>query len=574
MGLLHQKLGSLLSTNTIRQNLLITGFLAITSVFITYCLLLLTYHGPLNAFWSSDHGVKLFQIQSLTINKFQSNALIYPGASIDIEQRFTPFRGQYLVHDGQTYGMFSQIFAIISAIPFFLFGYPGLYLIPLVSSVGMLIVFAILSRSLLHPIAIVLGIFCLGLASPLVFYATNFWEHTPAAFILLLGIFFSVIAFSKKNLWYAVLAGAMIALATYLRNEIILFAPAIVISLLVVQKLSAFRYILAFSLGTILFLLPLLLFNQYTYGTFLGAHISVAGEGARLSILEWAGMLIVPITPVTIPLILSAMIIVSLLGRWLHKQHLAQLAIPALIILLIIQCTASLDSIGLTSLITAFPFVLLIFIPAPKAHSEQGNQQERRITYIQLVAMIVVGLCWVVRLPDGGAQHGPRMLLPTMPLFLIVGIWNVEQWFRYRKGTTNIITIVITITIIIHAALIAQADGLKNYQYVVSRNHDILTTVAQSGEHVIITDTVYTPLLIAPLMYDDRLIFMVETGNDLDDLINKLKQHDIHQFYYLGVLPPDITEASTYWRSLQPITERAAFAHRLRGQAFRVRSGN
>jgi hypothetical protein len=215
----------------------------------------------------------------------------------------------------------------------------------------------------------------------------------------------------------------------------------------------------------------------------------------------------------------------------------------------------------------------LIFIPASKAHSEQGNQQERCITYIQLVAMMVVGLCWIVRLPDGGAQHGPRMLLPTMPLFLIAGIWNVEQWFRYRKGTTNIIAMVITITIIIHSALIAQADGLKNYQYVVSRNHDILTTVAQSKERVIITDTLYTPLLIAPLMYDDRLVFMVETGNDLDDLINKLEQHHIREFYYLGVLPPEITETSTYWRSLQPTNEQAAFAHRLRGQAFRVRSG-
>jgi hypothetical protein len=187
--------------------------------------------------------------------------------------------------------------------------------------------------------------------------------------------------------------------------------------------------------------------------------------------------------------------------------------------------------------------------------------------------MIVVMLCWIVRLPDGGAQHGPRMLLPTMPLFLIAGIWNVEQWFRNRKSITSIVAMVITITIIIHAALIAQATGLKNYQYVVSRNHDILTTVAQSGERVIITDTIYTPLLIAPLMYDDRLVFMVETGNDLDDLIHKLEQHHIHQFYYLGVLPPEITETSTYWKSLQPTNERAAFAHRLRGQAFRVQSG-
>ena len=74
------------------------------------CLLLpaIFYYGPLNAFYSSDHGVKLFQTQSLILTKFRSQALMYPGESIDPKQRFTPFRGQYLVRNHQSYGMLPE----------------------------------------------------------------------------------------------------------------------------------------------------------------------------------------------------------------------------------------------------------------------------------------------------------------------------------------------------------------------------------------------------------------------------------------------------------------------------------
>jgi len=549
---------------------IIAAVVTIIAVAVVYVLLLYTYLGPLNTFWTSDHGVKLFQTQSLILNKFRSNALVYPGQSIDPEQAFTPFRGQYLERNGQRYGMFSQAFAAVSAVPFFLWGYPGLYLIPVLAALAVLAIFFLFGNRLLHRWTTIGGALGLGLASPLLFYAINFWEHTLAAALVFMACFLSATALTGNSSFRAALAGVVLALAVAFRNETALFAPAVVLSIFLVRGLPALKLMIAFSLGMILGLCPLLIFNQVVYGTLLGPHVVVAGAGMRLSVSEWISMLVIPLRPVSLPLTIAALVVVRLAERFIPKlRAYSPLLVIALMIAVVVQCTASLGEITYTSLLVTFPFALLIALPLPERPQEQGSEHEL-MTYLQWVALLFVLLCLIVRLPDGGAQHGPRMLLPVMPPLLLVGLWRVEQWWRNGRAPQYLAATGVAVALIAHASLIAQADGLKFYQYVIARNHELLSSVAQSQEQIVITDTVYTPLLIGPLMYDGRLIFMVETGEELDGLVERLQERGISQFYYLGARPPEITEQSAAWETLIPVTERSAFAHRLYGQVLRL----
>lgn len=157
-----------------------------------------------------------------------------------------------------------------------------------------------------------------------------------------------------------------------------------------------------------------------------------------------------------------------------------------------------------------------------------------------------------------------------MPLLLLAGLWRVEQFFAQSVDVRKHAAVLIMLTLIMQAALSAQASGLRNYRYVVTRNYAILSTTAQSGYTSIITDSNYTPLLIAPLMYDGHTIFMIENGKQLDDLIDRLKSQQMNQFYYLGVMPAEITEQSNSWKALKPLTQRSSFAHRLLGQGFEI----
>lgn len=502
------------------------------------------------------------------MTKFQSQALVYPGQGIDPEQRFTPFRGQYLQRDGHSYGMFPQAFAAASAVPFFLFGYAGLYILPLLSALGILGVAALLGAMLLRPATNIMGLIVLGITSPLIFYAINFWEHTPASFFALLAVYCSSLAYAQQKPWLYSVAGFCMGVATALRNEVILLAPAMLIGLVMLERRQSIKAILTLSIGTGLGLLPLLIFNMLTYGNIQGAHVAVAGAGTRLPIIEWVNMLLIPLQPLALPLSSAGLLLIYLLSSkdTLLGKRIFWVAI-GLMMLIIVQCTASLEELTLTSLLTSFPWLVLIFLPIPDHKAEQSA---RIAAYLRNSALLFIGFCLLLRLPDGGAQHGPRMLLPAMPLLLLVGLWRVEYYLAEHRDIRHKAAILIVVTLIAQAALSAQASGLRNYRYVVSRNHTILSTAAQAGYKVIITDTSYTPLLIAPLMYADHSIFMVQNGAELDDLIERLRSQHIHQFYYLGLMPVEVTQQSASWKNLKSLTQRSAFAHRLLGQGFEI----
>jgi hypothetical protein len=82
---------------------------------------------------------------------------------------------------------------IISSFFYSTFGYSGLYIIPIVSTIlcwfGMVM---LLRRCGLAPRQVAAGLFVLVFCSPLTIYGATYWEHMPAILLLLAGLAFIV----------------------------------------------------------------------------------------------------------------------------------------------------------------------------------------------------------------------------------------------------------------------------------------------------------------------------------------------------------------------------------------------
>jgi hypothetical protein len=612
----------------------------VVAVAALYIGLLATYLRPLNGFWSSDQGVKLIQTQNLLLNRYRDNALHYPGAVIDPEGRFSPLRGQYLERDGRVYAMFSEAFAAVSGVPFFLLGYPGLYVVPLVSTLLLLIVIAALGRYLLDTAWTVGVLLMLAVASPLMFYSLIFWEHTLATLLVTLALLAAARALLRARQSLLLAAAACIGIAAWFRNETVLALPALVLALLIQQSAGGMRtgsrflvlgslsqprtknqepaeheaaadvrravratgrapderfprnrqapwhdtarYVVLLIIGGAGGIAPLLLFNQLVYGSPLGPHVLVAGRTNDLQVatglagfLEarraWAAMLIAPLDrPLLSGALLSVLAIVGatwIAGRrhtsrpagWLYAMVGALLGFG-----LALQATPG--GGFQTTLLVTFPPVLLCLVPA---HTPREQTSQARLTDLLLwFGLAYIALAWLARLPDGGAQWGPRVLLPAIPALTLAAAVRLAVWVR--SGPAPAFAVAAAVALLVNLALFSQVAGLRQLRAFNTGNHQIATTVAQSGAQAVITDIWYAPPLLAQLFYDGRLVFLVDNGRDLDDLLGRLEASGTTEFYYLGARSAELAAESTRWPELAPLEVPRSLPHNLSGVRYRL----
>jgi hypothetical protein len=333
-----------------------------------------------------------------------------------------------------------------------------------------------------------------------------------------------------------------------------------------------------------------LIYNQIIFGSFLGPHILVhllesgpnTGSFQLATLiaerLAWANMLLLPLDQ---PLLLwptLALLILSTLA-WLVHQHrnnwIAGIMASMLVVL----------GIGLqmyvreqlqTSLMIAFPFGIIALLPnrsdrhAAQSIESQLDSQQRTTNLLLPFSLFYIFLCWLANLPNGGAQWGPRMLLPIMPLLVIVALQRLNSWVSHSETRLITTSIIGAAFLFLNMGLLSEIVGLRQIQAFNSSNYRILTTVANSGQRVIITDVVYSAPLLAQIFYEDRLIYRIDTGADLDVLTNQLKAQGVNEFYYLARYREQIAAESTIWRQLTPIGASEKLPHLMYGQIYHL----
>ncbi len=206
------------------------GFLALLIVVIIY--VSAWYSLPQHVFWSADEGAKYIQLQTLLT--WQGGArynLPYRGYWLDPAYQFYPQHPIYPQPDGKGGVRFHWPiwFPLISILPYKWFGISGLYLIPLLSGLGVVGLSGWLIRRFI-PAAAPWVIIIIGLTSPIFFYSLLFWEHTLVVLLALaaLGLTMSLGNGQLRAIWPRLLGIiALLTVAAAMRLEMVAFGVAL-----------------------------------------------------------------------------------------------------------------------------------------------------------------------------------------------------------------------------------------------------------------------------------------------------------------------------------------------------------
>lgn len=160
-------------------------FLFIAAVYIA-CFL---WVGGYGAFWSEDAGVKYLQAVNLIRSRWTDAAIGYPGRSIDPRLEFNPLAGTHtFVRDGRIYSIYPVAFSFLSSLLYARLGFPGLYLLPVLSTLAMIGLVYKTGRLILGARGAAVATLVAAFSCPTFFYAFTFWEMNVAAFMLMGGM--------------------------------------------------------------------------------------------------------------------------------------------------------------------------------------------------------------------------------------------------------------------------------------------------------------------------------------------------------------------------------------------------
>jgi hypothetical protein len=225
-------------------------------------------------FYAGDQALKSMQVQQIAAGHgFKYLHLDQPDWVQSIWAKgFFPLQPPFFYPSPNGYLIvYPPLFQIVTAFFYSKFGSAGLYVIPMLCALLLLVwTVNLLKRCDVSPVNIAAAIFILVFCSPLMLYGVMFWEHLPAVLLLFAGL--SVIVAPPRRISTAVTLGALTGLAIWLRPEtlvmVLLFSTAAAILYLRDRR----RVYIAFGLGIALALLPWIAFNYLEYGSLFGIH--------------------------------------------------------------------------------------------------------------------------------------------------------------------------------------------------------------------------------------------------------------------------------------------------------------
>lgn len=482
---------------------------------------------PLDGLFSGDIGAKQIQITALIYNRFSSLALPYPGASFDRLTQFSPLPALFTWKIGVNfYSIFSYPHAALMAIPFFLCGYAGLYVIPLLATSFSLLAGAYISRRIIPGMQL-FTLLLLALATPLSFYGLVPWEHALATCLTTWSTLFVIRAYEHSHWIDGLLGGLCAACATWMRIETIWFIPAIIIGTVVSSGIN--RSILtALTLGLLIGLVPFVTFNFYVFGLPLGGQVAVNfGRPAIGSTTDFIwlrfkitqAMLLDRNIPVFLPLLEISLLVIA---RYVSKTW-KLICIFGCAVLEFLSLTSIPALADRTGLLGTCPLILGIVL------LDIGKIRQIERLFLVISGIYVLGV--IISSPnDGGAQWGPRYLLPILPLLVFLSIRSVQIILKKQPA--------IRTGLIIVAGLFAcysfylQLLGLQRLRTSMIDNIQLVKATSGQQEQIVLTDEWFIPQILAQLYYNHTILYITHP-EDLSAVRRLLKQHQVSGITYV-----------------------------------------
>jgi hypothetical protein len=225
------------------------------------------------AFWSPDCGVRFAMIRSL----LEHGSLIhwnYAAGAADPVGQIHPI-AFFLLHRANDFvPQYEPLFPFLSAVPYKLFGFYGLAIIPVVSGIFTVVFLYKSALRLRLSVAPYMPI-AAGIGTPIIVYSVVFWDHAIMMLCVSAASYFMLIGMQEDEPRRLALAGAVLGFGVFIHELVMAAFLAILIgSLPLVLKNSGRRMVVALLAGFAPILVVWLACNQAIYGNAAGAHLS------------------------------------------------------------------------------------------------------------------------------------------------------------------------------------------------------------------------------------------------------------------------------------------------------------
>jgi hypothetical protein len=540
------------------------------------CAVLLAYLGilalmPKHVFWAPDEGGRFIQMQTMHWRNGLTYALPYAGQRLDPEAYFFPGGarpGQELAvfpvlhSDGDMELHWPIWFCLVARLGWELFGFPGIYMFPLLS--GWLT--AVLAGRLLHSFDRRLApaaIFLVGLASPLCFYSQTFWDHTPATFLALLAAYF-LVAHPQGRASGLLAAATLVVGAMMLRFEMLAFALAAIAAALFRRsselpdgaKVAAWRP----SRRTLVILIPAaIVLGGLFFSSLAPRHSRFLTDPARIAFNAASKLLVLPQGLVGLLINSPAnegpnlppafewatliAVLAACLGVLAGGRFESSAVVSAGALLLALSATVNLttqDYRALHGLLPVAPWAVLAIVALPNAW-RSADVRLRTLTVLTL-SYLLFGLAanfLVYTSPEGVPSNtlewGPRYLLTAYPLLAVLALWGIRARLLAPPRLAWQRLVVVLAAGLIFVGVRQEVRGLL----MLHDNRELIARwdSALRGNGPIVTNLWWLPTAVAPLFVSNEMYFVASPA-DLSDWLERAARHGVRHFTFATSTKP------------------------------------
>ena len=459
-------------------------------------------------FFSGDQGSKYLQARA-----FATHGPLQPGIDVrsrDLDPEYRHQEPKLKNRRGRLVSEFLWLLPLASAPFVALFGLWGLYVVPALSVLAVLWIAMTIGRRLDARHGVQIG-WTAVLATPILLYGFEFWEHAPAAACVLgaaalLGPWSPSPARGR-----AVAAGALILVGALFREETLPALPALVVARALTMERDRLREIVVTGALTgaglaaaALLAVPM---NVLLYGSVLPMHMTQdAWEVARaapymdvrrevlfdlLLPREFAGLYALAA--------IAGLASAVARARGVAWRGLLPIAHASVVVMLAAGVVVPLARTGynVASAAHTWPFALaLIYWPWTARTIDT-----RAIHYLVAGGLLILMLTVVIVPTSGGAQWSPRFLLAAAPVLGVAAA--VIAW-----GPSVPATAAWMARLAVVAGILMQASGFLYFREAKNRNARITDQVRrQPADEPIVADAYWVPEVIATLAPDRRILF-------------------------------------------------------------------
>ncbi len=509
-------------------------------------------------FWVIDNSNKFLQLQAIVESGYADYSIPWDGTEVDPELVSNPMPHPFSqIRDGRIYSIFSPVFAVLSSVPYRLFGFPGLYILPWLGGV---LALAGLAQIISGPIggklpAANLAVFTAGVCTPMWFYSSAFWEHTPAVACCIWALYFLMQFLRRGKIAQLASCGVLAVLGVYFRDELYLFCGVLAAAAVLYGPETKVKTALAITGNMLTAALPLWLFQGWAIGAPFGFHLGshLLSASGMVEHLSQRPQVIYNLLVMSVPNIAGS-IFVSLpfLALFFWNPGLSKKAFLASVPVLagagLVSACFSMwgyvfaDSPGMwmyksNGLFSTVPVLLPGLIRFRDAKDTVRKPSPQRLIYLIALVYVAVYCLAAPELGSTGIHWGNRFLLVLYPMLALLAAMNITKWYSFAKRPGGqwshyLILAVFLMTFAAQANAVRLLHQKKQFSYRVNRE------IAVRPEEVIIANYWWIPQELYS-QYNTKLLFYAENTAQFNRLTTLLREKGYGRFLFATIRPDE-----------------------------------